>query len=51
MLDHGIVKVTDEIKIRAARAIAAFVTQPTAEKIVPTMFEQGLHEAVAKSVM
>lgn len=50
MLDHGVVKVTDEIKIRAAQAIAAFVTQPTAEKIVPTMFEKGLHEAVAKSV-
>ncbi len=50
MLDHGITKVTDEIKIRAAHAIAAFIKNPTPEKIIPTMFEEGLHEAVAKSV-
>ncbi len=50
MLDQGVIKVTDEIKLRAARAIAAFVEHPTANKIIPTMFEQGLHEAVAKSV-
>lgn len=51
MLDHRISKVTDEIKLRAAQAIAAFVTTPHAEKIVPTMFEEGLHEMVAKSVL
>lgn len=51
MLDHGITKVTDEIKIRAAHAIAAFIERPTAEKIIPSMFEKGLHEAVAKSVV
>lgn len=51
MLDHDIAKVTDAIKIRAARAIAAFVEHPTAEKIIPSMFETGLHEAVAKSVV
>ena len=50
MLDHDIRQVTDEIKIRAAQAIAHFVESPTAEKIVPSMFEPGLHEAVAKSV-
>lgn len=50
MLDHGVIKVTDEIKVRAAHAIANFIKTPTAEKIIPTIFEQGLHEAVAKSV-
>ncbi len=51
MLDHGVKKVTDEIKLRAARAIASMVPHPTAETIIPTMFEEGLHETVAKSVL
>jgi malate dehydrogenase (oxaloacetate-decarboxylating) len=50
MLDGGINKVTDEIKLRAARAIANFVAQPTTDHIVPGIFDAGLHEAVAKSV-
>ncbi len=51
MLDHGIVQVTDEIKVRAAHAIANFIKNPTPDNIIPTMFEEGLHEAVAKSVV
>lgn len=50
MLDRKISHVTDEIKLRAAQAIADFVQQPTAERIVPTIFDAGLHEAVAESV-
>lgn len=50
MLDKRISKVTDEIKLRAAKALAGFIKDPTAERIVPTMFEKGLHEAMAKSV-
>ncbi len=50
MLDHNVSRVTDDIKLHAAKAIAAFVTSPTSEKIVPSMFEAGLHEAVANSV-
>ncbi len=51
MLDHGVKQVTDEIKVRAAHAIANFIKNPTPENIIPTMFEEGLHEAVAKSVV
>lgn len=51
MLDHGVTQVTDEIKVRAAHAIANFIKHPTADNIIPTMFEEGLHEAVAKSVV
>lgn len=51
MLDHGVPQVTDEIKVRAAHAIANFIKHPTADNIIPTMFEEGLHEAVAKSVV
>lgn len=51
MLDHGVSQVTDEIKVRAAHAIANFIKHPTVDNIIPTMFEEGLHEAVAKSVV
>lgn len=50
MLDSNVIKVTDEIKIRAAQAIAGFIKDPTGDRVIPTMFEEGLHEAVAKSV-
>ncbi|MBM3204386.1 NADP-dependent malic enzyme [Candidatus Uhrbacteria bacterium] len=51
MLDHGVKKVTDEIKFRAAEAIAAMVPHPTPEKIIPNMFDPGLVERVAASVI
>ncbi|MFA4954093.1 MAG: NADP-dependent malic enzyme [Patescibacteria group bacterium] len=50
MLDKNILQVTDAIKLRAAAALAAFVKKPTAEKIVPSMFEKELHRSMAKSV-
>lgn len=50
MLDYGVMKVTDEMKIAAARAIADSVPLPTADRIVPTMFDEGLHERVAACV-
>lgn len=50
MLDKGIKKVTNETKIRAAKAIAACVKKPTANNIVPTIFDKDLHTLVAKSV-
>jgi malate dehydrogenase (oxaloacetate-decarboxylating) len=51
MFDHDVKKVTDDIKLRAARAIALHVADPTPEKFIPSMFDQGLHEAVAESVV
>lgn len=50
MLDKDVKKVTDEIKIRAANAIAAAIPEPTADTIIPSIFTPGLHELVAKSV-
>jgi malate dehydrogenase (oxaloacetate-decarboxylating) len=50
MFDKRVNKVTDEMKIRVAKAIAGFVKKPTPERIIPTIFEKGLHERVAKSV-
>ncbi len=51
MLDTGIKQVTVEIKLKAAEAIAAAVSEPTAEKIIPSIFDPGLHELVAKNVV
>jgi malate dehydrogenase (oxaloacetate-decarboxylating) len=50
MLDHGVKRVTDEIKLKAAKAIADSVSSPTADQIVPSIFDPGLHERVAESV-
>lgn len=50
MLDNGVRKVTPHIKVRAAHAIAAFVKHPTPQKFIPSLFDKGLHQAVAKSV-
>lgn len=50
MFDKGIMKVDDAIKIRAAKAIAGFIKKPTADRIIPTIFDKGLHQALAKSV-
>jgi malate dehydrogenase (oxaloacetate-decarboxylating) len=51
MLDTGIKRVTDETKLRAAEAIAAAVSKPTADNIIPSIFAPGLHELVAKNVV
>ena len=51
MLDSGVKKVTDDIKIRAAQAIASMIPNPTSTNIIPTLFAEGLHETVAKSVL
>jgi malate dehydrogenase (oxaloacetate-decarboxylating) len=46
-LDNGIQKITDEHKIAAAEAIAGLVENPTAEEIVPSVFDERLVPAVA----
>ncbi len=50
MLDKRVTKVTDAIKLRAAETLARFVPKPTPDRVLPTMFDKGLHEAIAKSV-
>lgn len=50
MFNRHVTHITDATKIRAAKAIAGFIKKPTPERIIPTMFDKGLHEAVARSV-
>ncbi len=49
-LDHRVRMITQEMKLAAARAIASLVKKPTAEKIVPDMFDPRVAKAVAKVI-
>jgi len=49
-LDHRVTKITDEMKVKAARAIAALVKRPTANKVIPDMFDKRAPVAVAKVI-
>lgn len=49
-LDNRVSKITDEMKLKAAQAIAALVKKPTAESIVPDMFDKRVAKAVAKII-
>ena len=49
-LDHKVRKITDKHKLAAAKAIAALIKKPTANKIVPDMFDRRVALAVAKVI-
>src|SRR3990167_7473552 len=49
-LDHRVTKITDEMKVKAARAIAALVKKPTANCVIPDMFDKRAPLAVAKVI-
>src|SRR5512133_1680253 len=49
-LDSGARKVTEEMKLAAAYAIAALVEHPTADEFVPSAFHPGVAPAVAEAV-
>ncbi|MCA1782399.1 MAG: NADP-dependent malic enzyme [Intrasporangiaceae bacterium] len=49
-LDSGARQITEGMKLAAAQAIAAMVVEPTPEQIVPSVFADGVAEAVADAV-
>jgi malate dehydrogenase (oxaloacetate-decarboxylating) len=49
-LDSGASQVTEAMKLAAAEAIAGLVECPTAEEIVPSVFQDGVADAVAAAV-
>ncbi len=51
LLDAHIPKVQDAHKLAAAQAIADFVSDPTPGRVVPSIFEEGLAQSVARAVM
>jgi malate dehydrogenase (oxaloacetate-decarboxylating) len=50
-LDNRVKAITDEHKITAAEAIAGFIPEPNAEEIIPSIFAEGLSEAIAKLIV
>lgn len=50
-LDNGVSKITDQHKLAAAEALAGLVAEPTADKIIPGPFDQGVTEAVASVIV
>ncbi len=50
-LDHRVRQITDEMKIKAAKNLAALVKRPTATRIVPGPFDKGVAAAVAKAIV
>jgi malate dehydrogenase (oxaloacetate-decarboxylating) len=49
-LDSGARAITEEMKLAAAHAIAGLVEHPTAEQIVPSVFDERVAPAVAGAV-
>ena len=49
-LDAHVRNITDDMKLRAAHAIASLVKKPTVERIVPDMFDKRVAKAVAKAI-
>jgi len=49
-IEAQISQITDDMKIKAAYALAAIVENPTAERIIPGPFEDGIVEAISNAV-
>jgi len=49
-LDKGVGEITDDMKLAAAKKIAALVKKPTAEEIIPSINTEGLVKAVASAI-
>lgn len=49
-LDNGVKKITDDHKIVAAEALASLVENPTADKVIPSPFDERVVPAVSKTI-
>ena len=49
-LDNGVKKITDEHKIAAAEVIANLVSTPSADEIIPSVFDERLVPEIAKVI-
>lgn len=46
----GAPRITEQMKVAAAEALASYVKKPTPRKIVPSIFDKGVAQKVAKAV-
>jgi malate dehydrogenase (oxaloacetate-decarboxylating) len=51
LIDNKIVEVSSKVKIEAAVALAGVVDQPTADIIIPSVFDPAVVGAIAKSIV
>ena len=49
-LDHGVQDITQEMKLKAAKALAALVARPLAAKIVPDILDKRTVKTIAKVI-
>lgn len=49
-LDKHVKQITDDMKLRAAYALTSLVARPTAEKIIPSVFDRRVAKAVARVI-
>ncbi len=49
-LDHGVQDITQTMKLKAAKALASLVANPTATKIVPEIFDTRIVATIAKVI-
>lgn len=49
-LDNRVTRITEAMKLEAARALAGLIPKPTAKRILPDMFDKRVAKAVAKSI-
>lgn len=49
-LDRGVREITDDMLFRAAKRLAAMVKRPTAECIIPSVFDPNVAKEVAKAI-
>ncbi len=50
-LDRGVTEITQGMKLKAAKALAAVVEKPTAQKIIPDVLDKRVVPAIAKSIL
>lgn len=49
-LDHGVKEITDDMLFAGAKALAKLVSRPTAQMIIPSVFDVRVAKAVAKAI-
>jgi len=50
LLDSRAKQVTEEMKLAAAQTLASLVKKPTADKIIPSIFEKNIVQKVASTI-
>lgn len=49
-LDHKVKKITDQMKLAAAKKLAALIKNPTPSKIIPSVFDKRVVKIVASAI-